>query len=84
MEKQVKLSEAVAKRINELLKAKSITQYRLEKNIAMPHNTMKTLMGAKNNGVNLKTIMQIIRGLNITTAEFFNSPIFECDDLDID
>ena len=80
----MKLSYAVAVRIGNLLKEKNLTQYRLEKNIAMPHNTMKTLMSARNNGVNLKTIMQIIRGLGITTAEFFNDPIFENENLEID
>ena len=50
----------------------------------MPHNTMKTLMGERNQSVNLKTVMQIIRGLEMTTAEFFNDPIFESEDLEID
>ena len=39
---------------------------------------------SENFSVNLKTIMQIIRGLEMTTAEFFNDPIFEREDLDID
>ena len=46
----------------------------------MPHNTMKTLMGERNKRVNLRTVMQIIRGLEMTTAEFFDDPIFESDD----
>ncbi len=61
-----------------------MSQYRLEKIIAMPHNTMKTLMGERNQSVNLKTVMQIIRGLEMTTAEFFDDPIFESEDLEID
>lgn len=80
----MKLSTAVALRISNILREKNMSQYRLEKNIAMPHNAMKTLMGEKNNGVNLKTVMQIIRGLDMTTAEFFNDPIFENPDLEID
>lgn len=80
----MKLSTAVALRISNILREKNMSQYRLEKNIAMPHNTMKTLMGEKNNGVNLKTVMQIIRGLDMTTAEFFNDQIFENPDLEID
>lgn len=80
----MKLSTAVALRISNILQEKHMSQYRLEKNIAMPHNTMKTLMGEKNNSVNLKTVMQIIRGLDMTTAEFFNDPIFENPDLEID
>ena len=80
----MKLSQAVAERVGNLLKEKNLTQYRLEKNIAMPHNTLKTLMRARNNGVNLKTVMQIIRGLGMTVAEFFDDPIFENENLEID
>ena len=80
----MKLSKAVAMRIGDILRERNMSQYRLERIIAMPHNTMKTLMGARNNSVNLKTIMQIIRGLEMTTAEFFDDPIFEREDLDID
>ena len=80
----MKLSTAVALRISNILRNKNMSQYRLEKIIAMPHNTMKTLMGARNQSVNLKTIMQIIRGLDMSVAEFFDDPIFESDDLEID
>ena len=80
----MKLSTAVALRISKILRDKNMSQYRLEKNIAMPHNTMKTLMGERNKSVNLKTVLQIIRGLEMTTSEFFNDPIFESDELEID
>ena len=80
----MKISDVVAIRLNKILSERKLTQYRLEKDIAMPHNTMKTLMGERNQSVNLKTVMQIIRGLEMTTAEFFNDPIFESDDLEID
>jgi len=50
----------------------------------MPHNTMKTLMSERNKGVNLKTVMQIIRGLDMTAAQFFDDPLFENPDLEID
>ena len=80
----MKLSTAVAMRISNILHEKNISQYRLERNIAMPHNTMKSLMGERNNSVNLKTVMLIIRGLDMTTAEFFDDPIFENPDLEIE
>ncbi len=79
----MKLSTAVAMRVSAILREKNMSQYRLEKNIAMPHNTMKSLMGERNKGVNLKTVMQIIKGLDMTTAEFFDDPIFEREDLEI-
>lgn len=80
----MKLSTAIAMRISKILQDRNMSQYRLEKEIAMPHNTMKTLMSERNSGVNLKTVMQIIRGLKITTAQFFDDPIFENPDLEID
>lgn len=80
----MKLSSAVAYRISEILSEKNMSQYRLEKNIAMPHNTLKTLMSERYESVNLKTVMQIIKGLGMTPAEFFSDPIFISEDLDID
>ena len=80
----MKLSTAVARRISKILFEKQLSQYKLERKIAMPHNTMKTLMGERNNGVNLKTVMQIIKGLDMTPAQFFDDPLFESEELDID
>ena len=80
----MKLSTAVARRISNILQERQLSQYRLERMIAMPHNTMKTLMGERNNGVNLKTVMQIIKGLNMTPAEFFDDPLFTNEELEID
>lgn len=80
----MKLSTAVALRISNILRERGMSQYKLERDIAMPHNTMRTLMSERNKGVNLKTVMQIIRGLNMTTAQFFDDPIFESPELDID
>ena len=80
----MKISEAVALRLGKILTERNMTQYRLEKEIAMPHNTMKTLMGKRNNSVNLRTIMQIAKGLNMTVSEFFDDLIFEDENLEID
>ena len=80
----MKISEVVAIRLGRILTERNMTQYRLEKEIAMPHNTMKTLMGKRNNSVNLRTIMQISKGLKMTVSEFFNDPIFEDENIEID
>lgn len=81
--KGMKLSTAVAERISNILAEKQMSQYRLEKIIAMPHNTLKTLMSGRNKSVNLRTVMQIVKGLDMTVAEFFNDPLFESEDLEI-
>ena len=78
------VSSAVATRVREILKDKNMSIYRLEKITAMSHNSMQTVMRADNKSVNLKTVLLLIRGLNVTAKEFFDSPLFEDQDLDVD
>ena len=80
----MKLSTAVVKRINDLLRERNMSQYRLEKITAISHNTMRSLMSERSNGVNLRTVLIIIRGLDMTAAEFFDDPIFDDPELEID
>ena len=79
----MKVSQAVAERVNELLLKKGITKYRLEKNMAIPHNTMISIFRGDTDGINLKTVMLMIKGLGISAAEFFDDPRFDYDNLDI-
>lgn len=80
----MKISSAVAMRTSQLLHERKLTQYRFEKNNAIPHNTMKTIMGERNSGVNLKTVMQIARGFDMSVSEFFDDELFILENLDID
>ena len=50
----MKLSTAVALRVSQILNQRNISQYRLQKDIAMSRNTMRTLMSERNSGVNNK------------------------------
>ena len=78
------VARAVVLRIKEILQEKDMSIYRLEKNTAMSHNTMQTLMRAENNSVNLKTVLLVCRGLGISAEYFFSSPLFEDGDLEVD
>ncbi len=80
----MKLSRAVALRLTNILREKKMSLYKLEKIIAMPHNTMKTIMGERNSGVNLRTVALIVRGLDMSLSEFFDDPIFDNMNLDIE
>lgn len=79
----MKLVEAVALRIREILKSKNMSQYRLEKLSTVPHNTMSCLLNARYKSCNLSTLALIITALDMTISEFFNSPLFLADNLDI-
>ncbi len=80
----MKVSKAVATRIREILAEKNMTQYRLEINSGLPKGTFISLMYARYNGVNLTTLITIIRTLGVSVDEFFNSPLFSEENLDID
>jgi len=75
------ISQAVAKRIAELLKEKNISQYRLEQNACLSHETVKSIMKGKAKGVNLKTIIALADGFEMNVSQFLNSDLFEYNNL---
>lgn len=79
----MKISQAVAIRIKELLKEKCISQYKLEQRACLSHETVKSIMKGKAKGVNLKTLISIADGFEITVSQFLDSELFLYDNLDI-
>ena len=79
----MKISKAVSIRLGNLLKDKHMSLYRLQKITAIHINTLHDIMHEKNESVNLKTVLQIINGLDMTPAQFFDDPLFTSDDLEI-
>lgn len=77
------ISQAVALRINELLKAKTLTQYRLEQITGISHDTIKSIMKGKAKGVNLRTLIAIADGFDMTISEFLNCDLFKYDNLNM-
>lgn len=78
------ISLAVAIRIKQLLKQNEISQYRLEQNAGLSHDTVKSIMKGKAKGVNLKTIIAIADGFGMTASEFLASDLFLYDNLNMD
>ena len=80
----MKVSEAVATRIRQVLDDKKMTQYRLEMNSGLSKGTITSLMYSRYKGVNLTTLIVIIRTLGISIDEFFNSPLFSDESLEVE
>ena len=78
------LSKATAIRVRELLQERSMTQYRLEQLTCISHSTMNCFLNERNKSCNLTTVFLIINALNLKPKEFFDSPVFEREDLEID
>ena len=80
----MKISEAIALRIRELLKQRNMTLYKLEKESGVLHGTMSNIMYGRNKGVTLTVIIQISKGFGISYQEFLNSPYLEETKLDVE
>ncbi len=76
--------QAVAKRVNELLIERKMTQYRLEQNSGIQHGTMNSIMSAKSKGVELNTVMMIARGFKMSVIDVLDDPIFKSEELEIE
>ncbi len=78
------LNQAFAIRVREILKEKKMTQYRLEQQTGIYHSTMTSILGNKTKASNFKNIALIIRELGISMTDFFDSPVFNFDNIEID
>lgn len=78
------LSTAVKNRIYELCDEQNITINKLCTISGITQSTLANLNSRENTNLNILTIMRICRGLNISFIDFFNSPIFDIDNLEDD
>ena len=73
----IKLREAVAKRLLELMEQKNLTLNGLARLSAVPPSTLKNIIYGKSNNPGVVTLKLLCDGMEISIIEFFNSPIFE-------
>ena len=78
------LNQAFAQRVRNILKEKKMTQYRLEKDTGIYHNTMTCVLNNRYKASNFKTLALIIRALGYSLDEFFDDPLFSFDNLEIE
>lgn len=60
-----------------------MTQYRLSKAVAMPESTLRSIINEKCKTVNIDTITLICQGFGITLSQFFDSPLFSMENLEV-
>lgn len=71
----MRLADAVYLRISEYVKERKINMNALANLSGVPRTTIITM--TRSNTVKLSTIYGICEGLNISLQEFFNSPLFD-------
>ncbi len=80
----MKTQKAVALRISNLLVKNGLTRYALCKKIAMPEETLRSIIEERYKTVKLDTIILICDGLGITFQEFFDDDLFKRDNLEVE
>ena len=73
----MQLGEAVATRIKELCNERNLSQYGLHKRTGVPQSALSTILNCKFPGMKLRIIYEICEGLEISLNEFFNSSVFD-------
>lgn len=76
--------KAVALRVSNLLVKNNLTQYALCKKIAMPEETLRSIIGERYKTVKLDTIILICDGFDITIQEFFADDLFKRENLEVE
>lgn len=77
------VNHALALRIEELLKAKKMTKYRLALNSGITHSTLKNIMHETVKDNLLSTVILIASGFDMTVSEFLDTPLFNEENLNI-
>jgi len=80
----MKTIEAVAKRTQEIMTEKGMTQYALCKKIAISESSLYNIFYNRQKDIPLGKLLLICDGLGITIQDFLNSPLFSRSKLDLD
>lgn len=78
----MKLNEAVSKRIQDLLDERNMTQYRLYLASGVSKATINNIVNCAHESVKLRIIHELCQGFNIGISEFFDSPLFDEENLE--
>ena len=74
--------KAVSTRLSELLRERNMTQYQLYMKSGVPRSTIGNIMNCSYDSVKLRVIHELCQGLEISVSDFFQSPLFEENNLE--
>lgn len=78
----MQLNEAVSQRLTELLREKRMTPYQLYVKSGVPKSTIGNILSCAYPSVKLRIVHEICQGLGLSITEFFQSPLFDEDNLE--
>jgi len=72
----VVITEAVIKRIKQVMEDKELTPYRVSKNANMNPRTLNSILSGVNKDIKISTLHNVCKGLGLTIKAFFDDEIF--------
>ena len=79
---EMQLNKAVSTRLSELLNKRNMTPYQLYMKSGVPRSTIGNIMNCSYDSVKLRVIHELCQGLEISVSDFFQSPLFEENNLE--
>lgn len=78
----MQLNEAVSQRLSQLVDEKNMTWYQLYLKSGVYKSTISNIIHCIYPSVKLRVIHELCQGLGISLSEFFNSPLFDENNLE--
>lgn len=78
----MQLNEAVSKRLTELLQEKHMTPYQLYIKSGVSKSTIGNILNCAYPSMKMRIIHELCQGLDVSMIDFFQSPLFEEDNLE--
>ena len=78
----MKLNEAVSRRLQRLLQERGMTAYQLYMKSGVPKSTIGNILNCQYDSMKLRIIHELCQGLNLNISEFFDSDLFDEENLE--
>lgn len=78
----MKLEDAVILRIEQLCLERKMTKYQLFKASGVPQSTLTSIKKKRSGSAKLITLYRICEGFDISLKEFFDSPLFQRENIE--
>lgn len=78
----MEFSRAISYRLNELMREKRITAYKLSALSAVPTSTVSNILLCKGRSCTANTLLNLCRGFGITLEKLFDSEVFSLENID--
>lgn len=78
------LNEFISEKLEKIRKEKKMGVYTLCNKAAISYETYRSIRKNRNKDIYIRTLLILLRTLDVTPAEFFSDPMFTSEELDID